>query len=520
MTHPDSGRTGNEYNEDAAGPVPAADQGREVSREMEAGPDRLDGAVIRLALVVLAGAVMVQLDATIVSVALDTLGDAFDIGYATTQWVGTAYLLALAMAVPLAGWSVDRFGTRRMWLVSLVAFGAGSALCGVAWSAQSLIAFRVVQGIGGGLLLPLMQTILAQAAGPERLGRLMSVVAIPALVTPVFGPVLGGLIVDALDWRWIFFVNVPVCAVAVALAARALPDLHTPSRQRLDVLGVALLSPGLALTVYGLSEAGSRGGFGAAGVLVPAGVGLVLLALFGLHATHTRAVPVIDLRLFRARGFSASAVLMLLSGVSVMGAMFLLPLYEQQVRGHSAAGAGLLLAPQGLGMMVAMPLVGRLSDRGAARPLVVAGLLLAIAGSVPLARIGADTSDVLVSLALAVRGAGVATAMVPAMSAAYTGLRRDEIPRATSAVRIFQQIGGSLGVAVLAVVLARGSAAPVLAGAFADAFWWSLVCCVVALPAAFLLPGSGRRGAGQPGDPGQLGHPGEQPGQEERVAMQ
>ncbi|WP_328591800.1 MFS transporter [Candidatus Frankia alpina] len=230
-----------------------------------AGGDRLDPALVRLALIVLAGAVVVQLDATIVSVALDTLARSFGVDVSTIQWVSTGYLLALAVVIPLTGWSVERFGGKRMWLVSLALFLVGSVLCGIAWSASSLIAFRIVQGAGGGLLLPLMQAILAQAAGPERLGRLMATVAIPALLTPVLGPVIGGVLIDDFGWRWVFLVNVPVCALAIALAWRWMPELRVAQRHPFDGVGFALLSPGLAAAIYGLSEAGRHGDFAARG---------------------------------------------------------------------------------------------------------------------------------------------------------------------------------------------------------------------------------------------------------------
>ncbi|SNQ46868.1 Drug resistance transporter, EmrB/QacA subfamily [Frankia canadensis] len=474
-----------------------ASQASSAAEDAGAGgdPERLDPALIRLALIVLAGTVVVQLDATIVSVALETLGRSFHAGVATIQWVSTAYLLALAVVIPLTGWLVDRFGGRRMWLIALALFLAGSALCGAAWSAGSLIAFRIVQGLGGGLLLPLMQTILAQAAGPRRLGRLMATVAVPALLTPVLGPVVGGVLVDSLSWRWIFLINVPVCVIAFALAWRWMPPLPGAGHQAFDGLGFALLSPGLAAVVYGFSEAGRRGDFADPRGLVPLVVGVLLLVAFAVHALRMRGVPLIDLRLFRSAPFSGSAGLMFLFGISLYGAMFLLPLYEQQVRGRGATDAGLLLAPQGLGMMIAMILLGRVVDRTSPRLLVLIGLSLAILGSVAYTQIGTDTSELLLGASLVVRGMGLAAATIPVMSAAYTGLASAQIPRATSAVRIFQQIGGSLGTAVLAVVLAhelRGAGSPnpaTQAHAFAVSFWWTLGATVVALPCALLLPG-------------------------------
>ncbi|WP_235948595.1 DHA2 family efflux MFS transporter permease subunit [Candidatus Frankia alpina] len=403
-----------------------------------AGGDRLDPALVRLALIVLAGAVVVQLDATIVSVALDTLARSFGVDVSMIQWVSTGYLLALAVVIPLTGWSVERFGGKRMWLVSLALFLVGSVLCGIAWSASSLIAFRIVQGAGGGLLLPLMQAILAQAAGPERLGRLMATVAIPALLTPVLGPVIGGVLIDDFGWRWIFLVNVPVCALAIALAWRWMPELRVAQRHPFDGVGFALLSPGLAAAIYGLSEAGRHGDFADPRALAPLVVGLAMIAVFALHALRTRIVPLIDLRLFRSASFCGSAGMMFLFGLSLYGAMLLLPLYEQQVRGRSAIEAGLLFAPQGLGMMLAMILVGRVVDRTSLRLLVLAGLVLSVLGSVAYTQVGADTSEVLLGGSLVVRGMGLAAATIPVMSAAYRGLRPTDIPRATSAVRIFQ----------------------------------------------------------------------------------
>jgi EmrB/QacA subfamily drug resistance transporter len=465
---------------------------------VEPGQERLDPALIRLALIILVGTVVVQLDATIVSVALDTLGRSFHTGVATIQWVSTAYLLALAMVIPLTGWSVDRFGGRRMWLVALTLFLVGSALCGAAWSAGSLIAFRVVQGLGGGLLLPLMQTILAQAAGPRRMGRLMATVAVPAMLTPVLGPVVGGVIVEALDWRWVFLINIPICVIAFALAWRWMPHLPGAGRQVFDRLGFALLSPGLAAVVFGFSEAGRLGDFANPRGLVPLVAGVLLLVGFGVHSLRTRGVPLIDLRLFRSAPFAGSSALMFLFGISLYGAMFLLPLYEQQVRGRGATDAGLLLAPQGLGMMIAMVGLGRIVDRSSPRLLVGVGMGLATLGTVAYTQVSTHTSEVALGLSLVVRGVGLAMATIPVMSAAYTGLERAQIPRATSAVRIFQQVGGSLGTAVLAVVLTHELAGSggrstsdvtAAAHAYGVSFWWTLGAGLLAFPCALLLPG-------------------------------
>ena len=183
----------------------------------------LDRALLRLASVVVLGTIMSILDTTIVNVAIKTLGRDLGASLSAIQWVSTGYRLALATVIPLTGWASERFGAKRVWMTSVALFGIASALCGLAWSAESLIFFWVLQGFGGGMIMPIGQAILAQAAGPQRMGRIMSVIGVPTLLGPILGPVIGGLIVDNLSWRWIFFVNLPVGAVALAMAWRNSP---------------------------------------------------------------------------------------------------------------------------------------------------------------------------------------------------------------------------------------------------------------------------------------------------------
>jgi EmrB/QacA subfamily drug resistance transporter len=465
-------------------------------------PDKLSPQLIRLAITIMFGAFAVQLDATMVNVAFNTFLKDFNSTLSTVQWVGTAYLLAMAMVIPLTGWSIERYGARAMWMFSITAFLAGSILCGVAWSVPSLIAFRVLQGIGGGMIIPLAQTILAQAAGPERLGKVMAAVGIPAILGPVLGPVLGGLIISDLSWRWIFYVNIPVCLVGLWAALRTMSGerpVHA-APPKLDVLGLALLSPGIAALVYGLSEAGSRGSFTDGHVIVPIVAGVALLLIFVAKTLRTRIEPILDLRLFRSRGFASSSALVFISGISLFGATVLLPLYFQQVRGYTPLHAGVLLIPQGVGLGLSLMIAGDLTDKVNPRPLALVGLLLAAAGSLVFTQIGATTNLVLLGVAMAVSGLGLGAALVPVFAAALRGLRNDEIPRATSGVRIFQQLGASFGIAVLLVILQREIAdhlkaaaghvtANTAAHAFGATFWWPFAFALAAcIPALFLPP--------------------------------
>lgn len=459
-----------------------------TSAVTRAEPARLDPALLKLAGIVVAGALASLLDTTILSVAINGLGRQFDASLATVQWVATAYLLAMAVAVPLTGWSVERFGAKTMWMSALAVFVVASMLCGLAWSIESLIVFRVVQGLAGGMILPLAQTILAQAAGPSRFGRVMALVAIPGQLAPIIGPILGGALIDGAGWRWVFYVNVPVVGLALLLAWRGMPSGRPAGRPVLDVIGLVLLSPGLAALVYGLSQVGQ--GAGSAGSLASLVIGMTLVAAFTWHALRARIVPLLDLRLFGIRSYTLVAVLTFLSGASIFGPMFLLPLYYQRVDGLSAAQTGLMLSPQGLGTALSLLIAGRLNDRVGTRPVVLAGLAVTVIATIPFTRSG--TGDLVQIITLLVRGMGLGAAGIAMMAGAYQGLRRDQIPGATGLTSVIQRIGGSFGTAVLAVILQRVSADATtphaLAGAFGDTFWWTVGFALIALIPAWLLP--------------------------------
>jgi EmrB/QacA subfamily drug resistance transporter len=475
--------------------------------------------------VIVLGTVMSILDTTIVNVALDTLAREFHTSLSNIQWVSTGYLLALATSIPVTGWAIDRFGAKRVWMTSIVLFLTGSALSGAAWSIESLIIFRALQGLGGGLLMPVGQTVVAHVAGPRRMGRVMSIIGVPMLLGPVLGPVLGGLLIDDVGWRWIFFVNLPVGAVALVLAWRILRDVRTDEPGRLDVPGLALLSPGLAVLVYGLSRIGSQGGLDgvAAGAL---GAGVVMLAAFAVHAWGKGERALIDVHLYRERGYTAATVTMFLFGIGMFGALLVLPLYFQAVRGESALTTGILLVPQGIGAAVALPLAGWITDRWGARRVVPFGAALATITTWAFTRFGTHTSFALVDAALFARGFGLGGTMMPTMAAAYQRLAREAVPRATTALNIVQRVGGSIGTAILAVVLERriaadlgghggalgsfGSAspaaqaqiAPELAHAFQQTFWVAFGLVAVTVLASLFLPAAPREDAREPAPSG------------------
>ena len=326
-------------------------------------------------------------------------------------------------------------------------------------------------------------------------------ISLPALLGPILGPVLGGLILSHLSWRWIFWVNMPFCAAGLLLAWRGLRPTQPRKGAHLDVLGLALLSPALAAIIYGLSQAGNEGGFAQTDVVAPLAIGAALLAAFTFHSLHTSQRPILDLRLFRVRSFAASSAMLFLSGVALYGAMLLLPLYFQQVRGQSALTAGLLLAPQGLGMLCTRGMAGKLTDRIGARPIVLGGFLLAMAGTVAYTQVGVNTNELLLCISLVVRGAGLGAVTIPIMATAYLDLQPSQIADASSATRIMQQVGGSFGTAIFAMILqTQLSGHHVItlagrAGAFDSAFWWSIGLTALVLIPVFALPAGAKRTA-------------------------
>jgi EmrB/QacA subfamily drug resistance transporter len=467
---------------------------------------RVDPAVIRVSAVLITGALAVVFDSTIVSVALHTLASSLHASVATIQWVSTGYLLALGVAVPLAGWAQRRFGGKRVWMLALTLFLVGSILCSLAWNAPSLIGFRFVQGLGGGLMLPLLQTLIMQAAGGKNLGRTMSIISLPTALGPILGPVVGGLILNSLDWRWLFWVNVPFCVVGLFLAWRFLPrDADVQKGARLDVVGLVLLSPALVGILYGLSDVTKSGGFSRGDVLVPMLAGVALLAAFALYAIRRGDRSLVDVRLFARRPVATASVLLFLSGASLYGAMLLLPLYFQEVRGQEVLLAGLLLAPQGLGTLLSRSMAGRLTDSIGAKWVTVVGFAIVGLATIPFALATSSTSEWYLCAALVVRGFGLGAVLIPVMTVAFVGLERPEVPHASILTRVSQQVGGSFGVAVLAVLLegALTRVAPTLAGAasaFDQVFWWSIGFTCLAVVVAFALPGRAKsvvRGAGK-----------------------
>ena len=427
-----------------------------------------------------------------VNVSLDTLGQVFGAPLGTIQWVTSAYLLSLALALPLSGWLMDRVGARRIFLSCFVVFILGSALSAMAPTVEMLIASRVLQGIAGGLLAPMMQMMMARHAG-KHMARVIGIAAMPVMVGQMLGASLGGLLLTYLGWRWIFLVNLPVGALAVVFAWLVLPRDETTTPRRLDLLGFALISPGLVLLLHGLAALAHGPDGGPNGPPYGLILSVLLLAAFAVHAMRARHMALIDLRLFAGRTFQAAAATQFLSNAISFGGQLLLPLYFLKIHGASPALTGLLLAPMALGMFFSLPVMGRLSERFGARMISGSGAGIALIGTLPFALAGPETSWVILCLALFVRGFGMGSITIPSAAAAYASVPRESLSSATTAINICQRFGGPVGTTALALFLQHQLTVDVALSAYTATFWLLTAMAGGGLIAASRLPGRGAR---------------------------
>jgi len=455
--------------------------------------DALPPGVWKIMAVAVLGSFLAQLDATVVNVSLSSLALELHSTLAAVQWVTSGYLLALALMLPLNGWLVDRIGAKSLYLWCFATFTLSSAMCGLAWSTASLVGFRVLQGMSGGLLAPMAQLVVARVAG-RHMARLFGYAALPILLGPVVGPVLAGAILVHVSWRWLFLINVPVGALAILMAWRFLPaDGPAPHRRDLDLRGLLLLSPALVLFLYAVDHVRTPSGWALLALSV------LLLAMFLRHARRLEDRALIDLRLMRGT-FRVSAMVQFLSnGISFAGQM-LLPYFLVRACGLSPARAGWMMAPLGLGMMCVYPWMGAATDRWGVRRVSAAGAAVALAATAPLVWLAARGLRIApLEVALFVRGLGMSAVGVPSISAAYAAVETKRLPMATTALNIVQRIGGPTWTTLVATFLAwrlqtdSMSAGGRAGGPFAAAFTLLLLLHGAQLLATLRLPWSVHR---------------------------
>jgi EmrB/QacA subfamily drug resistance transporter len=447
--------------------------------EQPQGSVQLRPQLSKVVLVAALGSFLAQLDVTVVNVSLSNLAIDLHSSLSVIQWVASGYLLALALMLPLNGWLVERLGPKRLYVICFSGFTFSSLLCALSWSANSLIAFRVLQGMSGGLMAPMAQLIIARTAGKHFM-RVVGYVAVPVLPGPIVGPVIAGAILQHMSWRWLFLINLPIGIFAVALTVLFLPNgVGMPSVTReFDLTGFLLLSPGLVLFLYGSDHLRQHGGIAALLISV------LLVAAFLRKAWREREHPLIDLQLFRTRVFSASAVTQFTTNGLLVAGQMLIPVYLIRAAGKSPGSIGWLMAPLGLGMMCTYRWLQKLTQHFGVRGTSAGGALLAFLGTLPLLYLSSQHFNLsILAISQFVRGIGMSAAGTPSISAAYASVRKDELPMATTSLNIMQRLGGPALTTVCTTFLCWRLTATPLYASVSNAFTvsFALLCSLHAL---------------------------------------
>ncbi|WP_416723609.1 MDR family MFS transporter [Bacillus stercoris] len=453
----------------------------------------LSKEILTAAWAIALGAIAPMLDSTMVNIAIDKLNKDFSTTLDTIQWSITGYVLALAIAVPVSGWLMNKFNGKKILIGAVIAFGVTSVFAGVSWNISSFILFRLLQGFSAGIITPLMSTLLVKTAGREHIGKVMAIVSTPMILGPILGPVIGGFIVQATSWHWIFFINVFIVLIAAPLMMKTLPDFEPFNKNsKLDIFGIINLSLMSAAMIYGITKAADHASFNNSETILWAGIGLALAVIYIVYNRIRKNQTVLPINLFAHKNFLASSVGLLLANIAVMGPMLILPLFFQNFRHFTAIDAALALIPQGVGMLVTRPMIGKMIDRIGAKYVVMASLVLSLIGSIPLIFITDKTSMIWISIILFIRGTSFGGIMLPLTSDAYTGLGSKQLPEAGVGIHIIENLGSSFGTAVIATVVAtvmqglQPTIANGLKGYHAGFLVSTIVLAVIFIPSLFL----------------------------------
>ncbi|MFB5678371.1 MDR family MFS transporter [Paenibacillus terreus] len=439
------------------------------------------------------GAIAPMLDSTMVNIAINKLTEEFNTTLNIIQWSITGYVLALATAVPVSGWLMNKFNGKKIFIGAVITFGVISVFAGISWDISSFIFFRLLQGFSAGIITTLMSTLLVKTAGQEYLGRVMAIVSTPMILGPILGPVIGGFIVQAASWHWIFFINVFIVLIAAPLMMKKLPDFEPFNKDsKLDVFGIVDLSFMSAALIYGITKAADHSSFNNGETILWMGIGLVLAVIYLVYNRMRKNQTVLPMNLFAHKSFTASSIGLFLANIAVMGPMLILPLFFQNFRHFTAIEAALALIPQGVGMLVTRPMIGKMIDKIGAKYVVMVSLVLSLIGSVPLIFITDKTSMIWISIILFIRGASFGGIMLPLTSDAYTGLDSTQLPEAGVGINMIENLGSSFGSAVIATVVAavvqglQPTIANDLKGYHAGFLVSAIVLALIFIPGLFL----------------------------------
>lgn len=396
---------------------------------------------------------MAILDSSIVNVALPKLMAIFGVGAEKIQWVMTAYLLVSGVVIPVTGYLGDRFGYKRLYIYTLAAFTVGSALCAIAWSNNSLVAFRVLQAIGGGMMIPVSMAMLFRIVPPQKIGMALGVWGITAMLAPAIGPTAGGYLVDNFSWHTIFTINIPIGFVVVFLAGLILRETDVRHDLKFDVPGFLLSGLGCFALLLALSE-GQDKGWTSQYIVTLLLSAFSMLLLFVLWELHTPQ-PMLDIRLLRNPVFAASQATTAILTMGLFAAIFLIPIYAQNLMGLTPMQTGLLLMPMALMSGIMMPISGRLYDKIGALPLCIIGMVILIITTYELRVINMDTSYHWLQVMLTIRAAGMGLMMMPVTTAGMNTLPPFLSGRASAFNNLVRQISASMGIAFLTWVMLK-----------------------------------------------------------------
>ncbi|GBG96868.1 MDR family MFS transporter [Lactococcus termiticola] len=417
--------------------------------------EKLPKELMQAAWLIVLAAIPSMLDSTMVNIAVNRLQSDLHASLNMVQWGITGYVLAIAIAVPVAGYFIGHFNGKHVLNVALAAFAIFSVLSGLANSIDLFILFRIFQGLAGGFITLLNVTLIMSITPRNLLGRLMSVISVPIILAPILGPVIGGALVEYSNWRFIFFINLPICLISIFLNHWKLQDfLPTAKGSKLDFIGIILLSGLSASLIYGLVQGSENPShFFNAQMLSFVALGIVLGLIYALYNRLRHGQVVLPLRFFKDRNYSAANIGIFFAGIAANGPLLLLPLYFQNSRGFSVIEAALIMIPQGLGMMVSRPRVGRLIDAIGAKSVVLVSSAICLLATLPFVFAGSHTSLIWLAIVLFVRGLGFSGLQMPMMTDIFVGLDRSDIPAASVGQRIIQNVGSSFGSAIVAVVI-------------------------------------------------------------------
>ena len=395
---------------------------------------------------------MAMLDTSVVNVAIPKMETELNATTAQIQWVLTAYMLTIGVLVPISGWMTDRFGPKKLFMSALVVFTIGSILCGMSWNLTSLIFFRIIQGLGGGFMMPVAMSMIFRMFPPDRRGAVVGMLGVAMIMAPAFGPALSGVLVDYSSWRWIFYLNVPIGIAAVVLGIVAMHEFPHEVKGRFDWLGFIFSTAGFFSLLYGLNNVSSHG-WASSEVEEFVWFGVLCIAVLVVVELRSKN-PMVNLRIMKNYMFSMSLLISSLINIALFAGIFLLPVYLQNVMGYSAIRTGLFMTPAALVSAMVMPISGRLFDRIGARPLAIVGLLVTAAASYGFTTLSMHSGSTYIQWLYIIRSFGMGLTMMPVMTAGMNTVPVAWVSQGTAITNTVRQVASSLGTAFLTSYMA------------------------------------------------------------------